>query len=84
MGEVIDVCATWEERVTEACENNAEKQTDLDKVNELLRACGGVLVMKQVIPLLIARQRKSPGQNNNSRSIQAGSSAFQKMICGPC
>jgi uncharacterized protein len=36
LGEVIDVCATWETRVKEACENNPDKQADLAKVNDLL------------------------------------------------
>jgi uncharacterized protein len=36
LGEVIDVCATWETRVKEACENNPDKQTDLESVNDLL------------------------------------------------
>jgi hypothetical protein len=36
LGEVIDVCAAWETRVREACENNRDKQADLAKVNDLL------------------------------------------------
>lgn len=35
-GEVIDTCRIWEEKVREAYKENPNKQTDIDKVNEVL------------------------------------------------
>ncbi|MFA6000479.1 MAG: hypothetical protein WC783_05945, partial [Candidatus Paceibacterota bacterium] len=35
-GEVIDFCKLWEDKLVKAYENNPNKQTDLDKVNEFL------------------------------------------------